>query len=249
MTASRNVYAPQHSSSAKSVLAIMLEKDFDMAPIFHEDGRVTSYVLRKDLQGGSLDGHQVSKYARPLGLDRILSSSTPILKHLQLWEEHSYYLVLNSNKLAGIVTYADLNKAPVRLIFFTILSEIEAKLRRLIRRKMPNDKWLTFLAEGRRRRIESDYRADKEQNLEVSKTIYLMFGELLSLFDHDHLYEVMDYQKKAAYVSTRVELNRFRNSIMHSKPLVTRAEKMRPTLKSKLDLLLQFTDRIPIKTA
>lgn len=249
MTTGRNVYSPQSNSSAESVLATMREKDFDMAPIFHLDGRITSYVLRRDLEGETLGGDQISKHARSLGLDRVISSSSSILTHLQLWEEHSYYLVNSSNKLAGIVTYADLNKAPVRLIFFTILSEIEEKLRRLIRRKMPNDDWLLFLEERRRRRIEASYRIDKEKNFEVSKTIYLMFSELLSLFDHNHLYGLLRYQTKDAYVPVRVELNEFRNSIMHSKPLVSRVEKMHPTLKSKLNLLLQFTQRIPIKTA
>jgi CBS domain-containing protein len=249
MTPRDDVYTPRSNLTARSALATMRKKDFDMAPILDSKGQVIGYVLRKDLEGVKLGSNRVLKYAKRLGLDRILSSSTPVLEHLQLWEEHSYYLVISSNKLAGVVTYADLNKAPVRLIFYTILSEIETKFRKLVRRKMPKDSWETLLSSSTRRRINSYYNSDKSQNIEVDKATYLTFGQLLSLFDHHSLYRTLGFRQLRKYQKERAELNDFRNYIMHSKPLVTRREKMHPTLRSKLDFLLQFMDRIPVKNA
>ena len=246
MTRKAELFTARSGDFAKSVLAEMQEKDFDMAPVYGRSGRVTGYVLKKDLERAKSETNsRVGDYDRPLTLDRILSASTPVLSHLKLWEEHSYYLVNAGNRLTGVVTYADLNRAPVRLVFYTILSEVETKLRRMVRKKMPHDSWLKHLTAGVQGRINSYYESDKRRNLEVNRAIYLMFSELLSLVDRGKLYGKLGFRSREDFVDTAKEVNELRNRIMHTKPLVDRSQKQNIPLKSSLDFLLGFASRLP----
>ena len=104
---------------------------------------------------------------------------------------------------------------------------------------------MNFLPQQTKEKIEGYYKKDREKGLNLNKTRYLQFLQLLSLHENQGLYKKLGFRNAGEFSSTKTELNDLRNCVMHSKPLVTRKHKRHPTLTAKLDLLLHFENRIP----
>jgi hypothetical protein len=241
MTPTSKTYTVDLDSDAKLALKTLKRRRFDMAPVRDEDDRVVGYLLKDDLKRPIKP--KVSDYVRNLTSDVLLSATTPLLLNLRIWQKRQHYLVFG-NGFAGIVTYADLNKSPARLVFYVLISEIENKLRRFLRRHLPEEEWMKQLEEKKRHSIVEYFERDKNNQMELDKTAYLQFSDLLSIIEKTNLFRKLGYAERSEFEKDRIELVNFRNGVMHSHPLVGRG-RIQPSVAasefgSKLEKLSAF---------
>ena len=128
---------------ALDVLRYMEDKDFDVIGV-RRDGIVMGYAKRQELGSGSLQAHTY-----PIETSEVLPDSTPLLATLEALRSLSYRFVLLLGRVSGIVTRGDMQKAPVRMWLFGLITLIEMQMLRLVRDCYPDDSWKGRLTDGR----------------------------------------------------------------------------------------------------
>jgi CBS domain-containing protein len=128
---------------SKKVLAFMQERDFDVVGV-RRDGVTTHFVERKSLRKGFLE-----KHATPLSDNHLLDESAPLERAVEALKDSRWVFVRFLGRPSGIVTRGDLQKAPVRMWLFGLISLLEMQLTRGIKEAYPNDGWTGYLSPQR----------------------------------------------------------------------------------------------------
>lgn len=120
---------------ATSIRQYMEQVDFDILGV-ETAGIVDGYIHRDDLQMGHL-----GDYKQIFHPAELVAESTPLIEAMGLLRDKPRIFVLVSNRVNGIVTRGDLQKAPVRMLIFGLVTLVEMNLLKLIRDAYPDDTW------------------------------------------------------------------------------------------------------------
>jgi len=130
---------------ASEMSRILRERDFDVAGVQEiRDGEVIGFVIRDSLKNGV-----VRDSVQQLTLERLISDSTPLAHLLAILKTREQVFVLAGQKVAGIITRADLNKPPVRVYLFGLISLLEMHLTFWIKTTYPDGSWTKVISGSR----------------------------------------------------------------------------------------------------
>jgi predicted transcriptional regulator len=116
----------EQKDDAVKVRALMEEKDYDVYGII-TDGAIYGYLERDELKGG--DCKQYEKIFHPAEL---VSDNTSLVDVFLVLREEPRVFVLYGNAVEGIITRADLQKGPVRLMLYALIALLEVHVQRLV---------------------------------------------------------------------------------------------------------------------
>lgn len=143
----RHIAVPLESSGvnddAKTVRGRMEEKNYDVLGV-RENGVIQGYVRRQDLKTGRC--RDFLKQFRPAD---IIASTTPLIELLPLLRIKAQLFVLERTEITSLVARADLQKSPVRMLLFGLVSLLEMYLVEMVRLCYPGDSFRDKLAPGR----------------------------------------------------------------------------------------------------
>ena len=144
----------------EEVKSLMEQRDYDVAGI-RQHGSVTGYLTRDSLNGETVDENR-----REFASDELVSESMPLLNAFEALRGRRHLFISVNDHVGKIVTLGDLQKIPVRLWLFGLISLLEMQMLRIIRPHCPTtpttDVWLPFLKPAR---IEAALRIYKERQL------------------------------------------------------------------------------------
>lgn len=143
-----NLCSRESNSDAITVREEMKKLDFDVMGI-EEAGDLYGYVEQSKLIDGRCKDHvQIFRHSE------LVSETTPLIQLLPILHDLSRVFVLDCNQVKGIVTRGDLQKAPVRMLFFGLVTLLEMNLLRIIRLHYPNDSLQNNLSPERLKKAE-----------------------------------------------------------------------------------------------
>lgn len=102
---------------------MLSDRDFDSAGVIDENKKVVGYVLTNELGDGV-----ISDYVKEIERDSVISDSTPIPVLINELSRNEYLYVNFGRDILYIVTKSDLNKPPIRIFIFGIISLFEIHL-------------------------------------------------------------------------------------------------------------------------
>lgn len=102
-------------------------RDWDAIGVREPDGSVLRFVDCGDLGTGD-----AATYAQPIMPAMLIPNSSSVLNLFKVLGTRDYAFVLTSDGVTGIVTRADLEKPPVRLLLFGYTQLFEARLQSLL---------------------------------------------------------------------------------------------------------------------
>ncbi len=131
--------------SPDNVLNEMVRLSFDVVGAA-EPGHPNpvGYITKSDLEGKSC-----RDAIRAFSYSELVADSTPIIDLFQTLGTNERLFVLVGTHVHGIVTRADLQKPPTRLVLFGLISLLELHLTFWIRREYPDDSWREVLKPAR----------------------------------------------------------------------------------------------------
>ena len=95
----------------------------------------------------------------------LITDSTPLIKIFRLLREEPHRLfVLYENQIQGIITISDLQKIPVRIFLFGLISLLELKLTQIIRNRYKNDEWFQKVGDDGQKAVNKEYERQKLSN-------------------------------------------------------------------------------------
>jgi len=204
----------------------MEELDFDVMGV-EENGQVYGYVERSTLAGGPC-----AKYGRTFHPSELITESTSLADVFSVLYDNPRIFVLKGTRVMGIVTRGDLQKSPVRMWIFGLVTLIEMNLLFIVRARYPNDSWKNHISEARLRKANDLFDGRKKKNEAIDLADCLQFCDKADL-----VLEVPDIKQKIEY-----GLKTSPQTILDS------AEDLRDILAHAQDLVVgsTWTDRIDL---
>lgn len=133
------------NAPAREMALALKERGFDVAGVQDtKGGPVTGFVAADSLRDGTVKDH-----TEPMRAEHLVSDATPLEELLTLLRSKERLFVLLGPGVKGIITLADLNKPPVRVYLFGLISLLEMHLRFWVLQSYGVDGWQKELAEER----------------------------------------------------------------------------------------------------
>ncbi|HGM4804193.1 TPA: hypothetical protein ACKP0Y_004314 [Serratia marcescens] len=199
---------------ATDIRDMLSQRDFDFAGVIDENKKVVGYVSTQDLGDGV-----ISDYRKNIERDTVISDSTPIPLLISELSIKECLYVNFGRDILFIVTKADLNKPPVRMFVFGVISLFEMHLNYWVSSFYKNDDDIkAVIGEERFTNAFNLYQAAKENNENegVNLVGYLQLGDKKKLLCClDEFCRVFMFSKKK--IKKFIEIvQKLRDNIAHS---------------------------------
>jgi hypothetical protein len=208
--------------------------DYDLVGI-RSEGVVAGYARREDLITG-----RCGDFLRPFTADMVIPGRTSLGHLIPRVGDGGYQFVVAFGAVAGIITLADLQKPPVRMWMFGLITMLEESFARWIVTHFPDDAWTQQLSASR---IEAAQRLQAER---------MRRNESLALVDCLQLADKARILLKNAEVRERLgipsntaarravkNLEQLRNRLAHAQDIVTPSLTTMVNLALRLDTVLE----------
>jgi len=200
------------------IRAFMEARNFDVVGV-REDGRMVGYVRRKDLKAGPVRDC-LNRFT-----DRdALPESDSLLTAVQALSERSELFITVMGQVGAIVTKGDLQKAPVRLWLFGVISLIEMQMLRLIRERFPYGTWTSLVSSDRVQDARDLFAKRQRRNEEANASD---FSDCLQICDKAtivlkdrQLFELANFPSRSAGHRFFKGLESLRNDLAHANDIL-----------------------------
>ena len=204
------------SARAEEVKVVMEKKDFDLVGV-RKDGLVEGYVRREELVSGRCGQH-----SHPFTPDDDLvpdtANLTDVVKSLAI-NKQCFVNILD--RVGAIVTLSDLEKPPMRMFMFGIITLGEMVITEIIRHRYSDGSWQEFLSEQRlaKAKLLQEERQRRGQNVDLVDC--LQYGDKGWIISYDEEF------RQAIGVESRKEMRRavkemetIRNNLAHTQEII-----------------------------
>ena len=220
---------------AAEVRAFLDAHDFDRAGV-RRHGLVAGYVERIPLSGGRCGDHLV-----PFVEDDLVPYTAPLLEAIQSLGVNRRCFVTVLGRPAAIVTLQDLEKPPVRMFLFGMITLLEMLLARTVDEAFPAEAFRPLLAPGRLARAEALRQERRRRGVESRLVDCLQFADKgqLALRIPGIADRVDPGMSRKAALRALKELESLRNDLAHGQEFVAEAFERILIFTGRLDRLLE----------
>ncbi len=201
---------------APAVRHLLEKRGFDVAGV-REEGAIVGFVASAELGEGMLHN-----WLRRFGPHDSVPDAEPFITVFKRLRERNVVFVTVLGRVGGIVTHGDLQKAPVRMWLFALISLLEMQLLRVIRQRFPGDSWHPMLRKPERlaaaRRIFED-RRKRNQETDLSDCLQLCDKREILVRDAELLASSGLGSKRAADRFLH-QIEDLRNDLAHAQDII-----------------------------
>ena len=202
------------ATAASEVLDLMNQRNFDVVGL-RKDGVVAGYVERDRLRG-SVCGEHIQAIEAPI------SDSASLADVVLGLAKSPRLFVRVLGAVGGIITMSDLQKPPVRMWLFGMISLMEMRMTRLIEVNCPGDSWKQYLSESRLQKAEAllEERKRRSQNLELLDCLQISDkGQIIAR--HEEIRRLTKMQSRRQTEQVVKMLESLRNNLAHSQDIIS----------------------------
>jgi len=201
---------------AKEIADLMRERGLGVVGLRHE-GLVTGFFeIPEDPRGVCAD------HLRPFGDARVLHDSAPLDEVIQALDREPRIFVRGFWQIAGVITRYELQKAPVRMWLFGMLTLIEMRMTSQIEELYPQESWSEFLSEARMDSARKLLAERQRRNQDLSILDCLQFSDKAQIFARSkELRDTTRYTSRKQLEKVAKILQRLRNNLAHSQDIIT----------------------------
>jgi hypothetical protein len=197
------------------VYQFMELEDYDVIGV-RKDGLVCGYAERSNLRGGILENH-----LNPFEEDDLLTETSPLVQIFEMLEKKPQVFITILGKVGGIVTRGDLQKIPVRMYLFGLISLIEMQLQRIIEIYCPNNNWKLLIKEPRLSKAKEMQEDRNKRNVNIGLLDCLQFSDKRVIFMKiNELYCSAGFESIKSGARFLKKLKDFRDQLAHAQHLV-----------------------------
>ena len=204
------------NAQVADVQQFMQKKRFDLVGV-RRNGLVEGYVRYEDLTSGVCGDH-----FRPFTPDDDLVPDTAnlidVVKSLAI-NQQCFVTILDH--VGAIITLTDLEKPPMRMFLFGMITIIEMTMTEVLRQRYPGDSWQEFLSE---KRVDVARKLQEERNRrgqQVELVDCLQFGDKGWIITYDdELRESLGHKSRRETRTAVKEFETLRNNLAHTQEII-----------------------------
>lgn len=224
---------------AMLVRAFLDKKDFDCVGV-RQNGVVCGYARRDELADGPLDN-----YRRPFSSGDCVTETENLRDVIQTMADRNRCFVKVLGEVGGIITFNDLEKPPVRMFLFGMITIFEMMMTWGIRRYFPGQSWCEYVSPGRLGKAESLLQERRRRNSTVDLLDCLQFADRAQLMLRiPKVMEILSQNgiaSKQAALTAVHELETLRNNIAHAQEIIPGSWQRIVIFSTRLEMLLGET--------
>ena len=206
--------------TAELTVAEMEQEHFDVLGVQSDDG-VVGYVLLSELRDLPRQT-PVSDVMRPVTHLDIVTNRTPIKDLMALLVRKPWYFVLTKNRVADIVTRSDLQKSPVRMFLFGLVTLLEMYMRDMVAMAYSGNQIHTTLSSARMLAVTSLLAQHRNRNEDLTLVDCLQFCDkrslLLKLRDITTFFQYPSKDRLSGFLRNAEKL---RDRLSHAQDIVS----------------------------
>ena len=203
------------SAIAQVVKKFLDENDYDVVGV-RTNGIINGYAYRRDLTEG-----RISKYFKEFDPREILPDTISIPEVLKVIINSNHVFISSFGMVSGIITRGDLQKVPIRMWLFSLISLIEMQMLRIIRERFPENSWDKLISPGRKEKAKKLFRDRENKNEEIDLVDCLEFCDKYEIISKTKdLLEKLQYDKKE-FCTLLVGLRKLRDNLAHAQDIIT----------------------------
>ena len=203
------------SCSSAEVKEEMEKRNFDIVGV-SDGGRVIGYVEKNVLNERTL-----KKYYKRFPKHLLIREDMPMLPGIHLLIDNPYIITMGKKEeYYGIITRGDLQKAPIRMWLFGLISMLEMNFLYIIRTVYPDGSWIQFLSPGRLSKANDEFCIKQTQNMSLDLIDCLQWVDLISIIcKSTALYQTLINCPKKDFEKLTHKIIKLRNDLAHSHDL------------------------------
>jgi hypothetical protein len=191
----------------------LVQESYDVAVLEDpESKRVHRYVHVEELTEGTC-----GDCAKPIPLEGTVAKATSLRDCLRPIVDHGRVFVLGRTGVEEIITRADLDKQPVRLFLFGVISTIEMAMLAMIRQRFPEERWREHLSQERLQKAREILEHRRLRNEEIDLADCLQVSDKVKVLLKDKkLIDAWGFGSKRKACRFFDRLQQLRNKLAHA---------------------------------
>lgn len=187
--------------------------DFDSAGVIDDDKKIIGYVIKNQLNEGVI-GNSINQFE----FGMVISDSTPLSEIMNVFKERDYVYVNYIDRVVGIVAKADLNKPPVRVYLFGVISLFELHLSYWVGACFKNDTWQGLITEGRLQNARTIFESRQADKMNQKLTIIecLQLCDKRKILASSPIFLNLIQMSKSGFTRFMKDVENIRNNLAHS---------------------------------
>jgi hypothetical protein len=227
------------STAAAEALLLIRDHDFDVVGV-RRQGLVVGYLEREHCRDGAC-----ADQLREFDQAAVISDTAPLAEVVSRLARSPRLFVRALGAVGGIVTRSDLQKPPVRMWLFGMITLLEMRCGRLIEQLCPAESWRPFLSEGRLQKAQAllEERRRRSQSLQLVDCLQLSDkGQIIA--KNEALRRLTRFASRRQVEEGIKALESLRNSLAHSQDIVACDWDTIVMLSEGLDAVITGTEQV-----
>jgi hypothetical protein len=227
------------STPAAEILSLMNAEDFDVVGV-RRGGLVVGYVERTNLGLGTF-AERVEEFDD----STIISDASPLADVVRRLDRSSRLFVQIFGGISGIITMCDLQKPPVRMWLFGLITLIEMRMSRLIEQLCEGESWKQYLSESRLQKAAEllEQRRQRSQNLRLIDC--LQFSDKAQVIArNESIRSLTRFTSRRQLEMGCKALENLRNNLAHSQDIISTDWRTIIMLSEDLDGVIAGTKQV-----
>ena len=203
------------TTAASEVAGLLDRRNLDVVGV-RKEGVVVGYVERADLSGATC-GERIRSIEATMMISETASFADVVLGLAD--SPRLFVRVLGA--VGGIITMSDLQKPPVRMWLFGMITLLEMRMTRLIELNCPGDSWKQHLSESRLKKAQELLEERKRRNQSVELLDCLQIsdkGQIIARNEEIRRLTRMQSRRQTEQVIKMLES--LRNNLAHSQDII-----------------------------
>lgn len=201
---------------APDVRAVMEERRFEVVGVRHK-GVIAGYVKRDELGDG-----KCGDSLRPFDQSEVVSEAACFPTIVGMLSERPRLFLTSFGQVGGIVSRSDLQKPPVRMWLFGMVTIVEMGFMRLIESRFPGDAWHEHLSQARLEKAKVLLEERRRRNQELGLIDCLQFSDKGRIVVRDEaLRNQVGFASRRSGEESIKGIEALRNNLAHSQDIIT----------------------------
>lgn len=203
------------SSATEEIVDLMQQRGLGVVGLRHE-GLVTGFLeIPAEPHGTCFD------HLRDFEEAKVLPDSAPLDEVIQALDKEPRVFVRGFWQIAGVITRYELQKAPVRMWLFGMLTLIEMRMTGQIEEFYPGESWSEYLSPARMEGARKLLAERRRRNQELSLVDCLQFSDKAQIFARSkELRSTTQFTSRKQLEKVAKILQRLRNNLAHSQDII-----------------------------
>jgi hypothetical protein len=201
---------------AKHVREFMKDNNLGVVGV-RNDGIVTGYLEPEDLADGNC-----GDYEHQYDEGTVLNQASSYRDVINCLDKSKYCFVSVLGNVGGVITRNDIQKPPVRMWLFGMITILEMFISRMLKTKYQDSSWQAEVSANRLKKAQNlyDERSRRNQHVELLDCLQLVDKAQILMKDPDIRADGGFESRRAAEKSIR-DFESLRNNLAHTNDIVT----------------------------